>query len=171
MRFVLFALVLVLMPVGVMAEPVDIATETVSEGAARVEFVWAGKSLRLRFQRGDEAVTCRMGAGAPPVKELRIFAGFVREVAEGAATHPDAEWGFAKSGLIATMGRHTVGSCDAFATTKGGRVFVSWIYNRACFGDAGCNTDTVTLGGTPGFFLKAATKMDEAVARKPRTAP
>jgi hypothetical protein len=151
------------------AGPVDVKTETVSEASMQVSFVWKSKRLWLRFSNGrDDAISCKMGVSAMPPKELRIFAGFVRELAEGVEDHPDADWGRAKTGMAALAGSNAVGFCNAAGVTREGKIYIQWVYNRACFGSAGCNTDEIILTGSPDFFLRLATKMDEAAALKPK---
>ncbi len=76
-------------------------------------------------------------------KSMEKYAELAAQMAE--VTTPGASFNFdpAKRSFV---GSQATGYCNMSGSVRDGKSFVTVVHNRECFGSAGCNTESVTLG-------------------------
>lgn len=109
------------------------------------------RGTELRFvRRGDKPIAVRIGGHLCDLAPSKLTGRFLKatgelinEMSSGMGRH--ADWGWAMTGPAAHLASGSVSYCNAHGTTKDGFLMVTVFRNYACFGSAGCNTDSETL--------------------------
>ena len=155
----LLALILAATPIPVnrVRVPLDDA------GAATVES--KPGSVSVRFERdGLAPFTC---AEFGKVARWEPYVAYLRDVATQAPSHPSADFGLALSGAAGVVGSSAPGYCNAAASTRDGVLILVVIHNRACYGSAGCVTDTIAYLPSPDALLTLADAIAAATVPTP----
>lgn len=110
-------------------------------GRGRVEVSQTGKKLSLYVTDGADSFVC-----TDPIRESwRSYVKLFDAIVADAPRMPNADFGSAMTGFAAFSRASAAGYCNASATTRDGAVYLTFTYNRACFGSAGCNRDVATV--------------------------
>lgn len=127
----------------VLAAPVPVNSVVVEDRAGgSLTIQQTGKKVGLYVDDGRDSFWCFEYMRQYWGNYARLF----RDLGEGVMSSPNADFGNAKAGLAALSGSEAPGYCpNVSGSTRRGEIYVSFTYNRACFGTAGCNSDVATL--------------------------
>lgn len=157
----LLAMILAITPIPVnrVRVPLDGA------GAATVES--KPGAVSVHFERdGLAPFTCTEFG---KIDRWKPYVAYLRDVATQAPLHPSADFGLALSGAAGVVGVSAPGYCNAAASTRDGALVLVVIHNRACYGSAGCVTDTIAYLPSPDALLALADTIDAAMTAPPPT--
>lgn len=134
--------------------PVGTPSERVTLGKGSLLFTKEGGRVTLYVTDGEGVSFSCTEWGLK--QRWRSYETFFRQVARDAPTHPNADFGSALTGMQSFSGSSAAGYCNVSASTREGTLIVIFQHNRACFGSAGCNSDTASFVVKPDDLLQLA---------------
>ena len=141
-------------PVNVVRVPLD------KLGFATVES--KPGSVSVEFDRDTTSFTCREFG---ELSRWDAYASYFFDAAAEAASYPNADFGL----IHKARGADESGYCNGALYTRDGQLVLILIYNKECFGSAGCITESLAFLPDPEQLtaLSSAIQAGTVVAKAP----